>query len=77
MTARRTRRSEDTIFELTSVGFGGIVIDENRVDFAIEAEDTEDFPETTYVWDIKLTAEDGTVENLLEGRGLIEESITR
>jgi hypothetical protein len=76
MQAREDVNAATTLFSLTSAS-GGIVIVGGVITIRIEASATEAFTFDSAVYDLKLTAPDGTATRLVEGKVKIDPDVTR
>ena len=74
--AREDVSSNDVLFAITSAS-GGIIISGGVITLRIEASMTETFTFDTAVYDLKLTAPDGTVTRLVEGKVKVDPDVTR
>ena len=76
MQARDDVTSDVVLFSLTNVN-GGITIVGGVITLRIEASATEAFTFDSAVYDLKLTAPDGTVTRLVEGKVKVDPDVTR
>ena len=78
MMARPSAESQRVFFELSSddstITLGGI---DGAIAPIMSAEETANITDTSGVYDLELTAQDGTVTRLLHGRVLISREVTR
>lgn len=73
----RPDASDNTILFSLSSATGGISISGGVITIRIEASTTETFDFDTAVYDLKLTAPDGTVTRLVEGKVKVDPNVTR
>jgi hypothetical protein len=75
MQVRETYKSKTYLIQLDTIL--GITIVGNAIEVVIDWTTTSLFAAANYVWDIEITAPDGTRSRVLEGKFIVTPSVTR